>query len=112
MAGKYHLKKSASDKFMFNLKAGNGEVILTSELYETKASALNGIASVQKNSQDEGRFEVRENSKGEPYFILKAGNGQEIGRSEYYSSKSACEGGMNSVMKNGATETIDDTTSE
>lgn len=112
MAGKYQLKKSASDKFMFNLKAGNGEVILTSELYESKAAAQNGIASVQKNSQDESRFEVRENSKGEPYFILKAGNGQEIGRSEYYSSKASCENGMQSVMKNGASETIDDTTAE
>ena len=46
MAGKFELKKSKNDKYFFNLLAGNGQIILSSEMYESKASALNGIASV------------------------------------------------------------------
>ena len=49
---------------------------------------------------DEGRFERRESAKGDPYFVIKAGNGQEIGRSEMYSSKASMENGIESVMKN------------
>lgn len=111
MAGKYEIKLSANGKHHFNLKAGNGQVILSSELYESKPACLNGIESVKKNSGDAGRFEKRTNAKGEPYFILKAGNGQEIGRSEYYSSDAACQNGIDSVMKNGPdADTVDTTT--
>lgn len=108
MAGKFDLKKTASNQFMFNLKAGNGQVILSSELYETKASAENGIASVQKNAGDAGRYERRESKKGEPYFVLKAANGQVIGMSEMYSSQAAMENGIQSVMTNGPLATIQD----
>jgi uncharacterized protein len=52
MAGKFVLKKGSSGKFHFNLVAGNGQVIATSEAYESKAAALNGIESVQKNAPD------------------------------------------------------------
>jgi uncharacterized protein YegP (UPF0339 family) len=110
MAGKFELKKAKDGQFMFNLKAANGQVILTSELYKTKASAENGIESVRKNSNREGAFEERTNSRGEPYFILKATNGQEIGRSEYYSSKAAMENGIASVKKNAPEAKIDDVT--
>jgi hypothetical protein len=50
MAGKFVLKKGSTGKFHFNLMAGNGQVIATSESYESKASALNGIQSVQTNA--------------------------------------------------------------
>ena len=110
MAGKFELKKSKSDKFHFNLKAGNGQIILSSEMYETKPAALNGIESIKKNAAEESRFEKRVNSKNEPFFILKAGNGQEIGRSEYYSSESAMNNGIESVRKNAPDATVDDTT--
>ena len=50
MSGKFDLKKSTNEQFFFNLKAGNGQVILTSELYKAKAGALNGIESVRKNA--------------------------------------------------------------
>ena len=53
MAGKFDLKKSPSGKYMFNLKAGNNQIILTSELYDSKAGAQNGIASVKKNAGDD-----------------------------------------------------------
>ncbi len=110
MAGKFEIKKSTNGKFHFNLKAGNGQIILSSEMYETKPACQNGIESVKKNAPEEGRFERRKSSKGDPYFILKAGNGQEIGRSEMYSSDSAMENGIESVKKNAPTaETADAT---
>jgi len=110
MAGKFELKKSKDGQFMFNLKAANGQVILTSELYKTKPSAENGIESVRKNSAREGAFEVKANAKGEPYFILKATNGQEVGRSEYYSSTKAMENGIESVKKNAPEAKVEDLT--
>lgn len=110
MAGKFELKKAKDGQIMFNLKASNGQVILTSELYKTKPSAENGIESVRKNATREGAFEVKTNAKGEPYFILKATNGQEVGRSEYYSSKSAMENGIESVKKNAPDAKIEDLT--
>lgn len=110
MAGKFEIKQSANGKFHFNLKAGNGQIILSSEMYESKSACENGIESVRKNGTDEGRFEKRTNAKGEPYFILKSGNHQEIGRSEYYSSDSACQNGVESVMKNAGDAEVVDTT--
>ncbi len=110
MAGKFEIKKSKSDKFHFNLKAGNGQIILSSEMYDGKPACLNGIESVKKNAVDDKRFEKRESSKGDPYFILKAGNGQEIGRSEMYSSMSACDNGIQSVKTNAPDAATDDTT--
>jgi uncharacterized protein YegP (UPF0339 family) len=52
VAGKFELKKTANGQFHFNLKAGNGEIIATSEMYESKASAQNGIDSVKRNAAD------------------------------------------------------------
>ena len=89
MAAKFELKKAKDGQFMFNLKAANGQVILTSELYKQKSSAENGIESMRTNARREGAFETKANAKGEPYFIMKATNGQEIGRSEYYSGNSS-----------------------
>ena len=91
---------------MFNLIATNGQVILTSELYKTKASAQNGIASVQKNGVDEKNFEFRMTKSEQPYFVLKAAKHQEIGRSQYYSSQAAAQKGVESVMNNASTEDI------
>ena len=110
MAGKFELKKSSNGKIHFNLKAGNGQIILSSEIYESRAAAENGIESVKKNAADEKRFERRTSKKDEPYFVLKAGNGQEIGRSEMYSSNAAMENGIESVMKNAPEAPTDDQT--
>ena len=110
MAGKFDLKISPSGKFMFNLKAGNSQIILTSQLYESKDAAENGIASVQKNAADDNRYERKESKNGAPSFVLKATNGQTIGKSESYSSVSAMENGIESVKKNGPTAEIADNT--
>jgi uncharacterized protein len=110
MAGKFEIKKSSNGKFHFNLKAGNGQIILSSELYEKKPACENGIESVKKNAADDARYERRKSSKGDPYFVLKASNGQEIGRSEMYSSDAAMENGIESVKKNAPPAETSDTT--
>ena len=102
MAGKFVVFKGKDGQDYFRLKAGNGEVILSSEGYKARKSCENGIESVRKNSQDESRFEIRTAKDGREYFILKAGNGQEIGRSQMYKSGSGCQNGMKSVAKNAA----------
>jgi uncharacterized protein len=108
MAGKYKLKAAKGGQFMFNLHAGNHQVILTSESYGDRAGAMNGIKSCQNNSQKDSMFERKVAKDGSPYFVLKAGNGQTIGKSEMYSSNSAMENGIKSVMTNGASTTVDE----
>lgn len=110
MAGLFELGKSSNGQYKFVLKAGNGEIILTSELYTTKNSAENGIASVQTNSPLSERYELKESSNGKFYFNLKAANHQVIGTSQMYSSKQSRETGITSVKNNGPTTTIKDNT--
>lgn len=106
MAAKFELKVAKNGKFHFNLLAGNGQIILQSEMYESKAAAENGIASIKKNASDDARYERKESAKGDPFFTLKAANHQVIGQSEQYSSKSAMENGIESVKKNAPDATI------
>lgn len=106
MNGYYELKKTASDKWMFNLKAGNHEVILTSQSYEARQGATNGIESVRKNGLSPECFEKKTSSGGQPYFNLLAGNAQIIGTSEMYSSETARDNGIVSVMKNCASDKV------
>ena len=109
MPAKYDIQRARDGQFHFHLKAANGEIILSSELYRTRAGAKNGIASVQRNGSDPDRFERREDKRGEPYFVLKAGNHQIIGTSEMYESAAAMEKGIKSVIKN-ATANVHDLT--
>lgn len=110
MAGWYELSKSKDGQFRFELKAGNAETILTSELYKTRAAAENGIASVQTNAALDERYERKTASNGKPFFNLKAANHQIIGSSEMYSSEAARDGGIASVKNNGASTTVKDNT--
>lgn len=112
MAAKYDLKVAKNGNFFFNLKAANGQVILSSEMYNTKRRALDGIESVKKNGGDEKRFEVKSSKNGDPYFVLKAGNGQVIGKSEMYKSTSSMKNGIASVQKNAAGARVDDQTDD
>lgn len=106
MTGYYELKRSGSTGFMFNLKAGNHETILTSQTYAGKDGAKKGIASVQTNSSNEDRVERKVAKDGTAYFVLSATNGEIIGTSEMYSSTSARDKGIESVKTNGRTTTI------
>jgi uncharacterized protein YegP (UPF0339 family) len=108
--GKFVITKRTNGEFQFNLKAGNGQTILTSEGYTTKAACLNGIESVKTNSQDDNRFDRKESSNGKPYFNLKATNGQIIGNSEMYESTAARENGIESVKTNAPSGATDDQT--
>lgn len=110
MPGWYELSKNTKGQYRFVLKAGNGETILSSEQYESKSSALNGIESVRKNSGDDGRFDRKVASNGKPYFNLKAGNHQIIGTSEMYESEKARDNGIASVKTNGSSGTTKDNT--
>ena len=106
----YELKKDSSGQFRFNLKAGNGEVILSSESYTQKESALAGIESVRTNGPSESNYEKKTSSSNQPYFVLKAQNGQVIGRSEMYSSEAARNNGIASVQKNCTSKEVKDLT--
>lgn len=108
MAARFVLSKGKTGKYSFTLKAGNGEVILTSQAYEAHASALNGIDSVRENAGKAERFEKLASKKSEPYFVLKAANTQIIGKSEMYSSTRSRDNGIASVQRNAATAVLDD----
>ena len=107
--GTYVLKNSGT-QFHFTLVAGNGKVILSSERYTTKASALGGIQSVKDNSPHDARYERKNASNGSAMFNLKSSNGQVVGTSETYSSAAAREIGIDSVKTNGPTASIRDDT--
>ena len=87
-------------EFQFNLKSGNGEVILTSEGYTTKTGCKNGIESVKKNSHINGRYDKKTSKNGKFYFNLKAINGQIIGTSEMYETEKSRDNGIASVQSN------------
>jgi len=108
MAGKFELKKGSTGKFSFNLKAGNGQVIFTSQAYADKRSANAGIKSVKTNAGKADRYERKSSSKGQAYFTMTATNGQVIGKSQMYTGVPGMEKGIQSVMKNApAAETVD-----
>ncbi|PZR20059.1 MAG: hypothetical protein DI539_11935 [Flavobacterium psychrophilum] len=106
--GKFVITKRANGEYQFNLKAGNGQVILGSEGYTTKSACENGIDSVKKNAPDDDRYDRKESSNGKPFFNLKAGNGQIIGSSEMYESVAARENGIESVKKNAPDASVED----
>ncbi len=108
--GKFVMTTRTNGEFQFNLKAGNGQVILTSEGYTSKAACENGISSVRKNAEDSSRFETKTSTDAKFYFNLKASNGQVIGSSEMYESSAARDNGISSVMENAPTaEMVDET---
>jgi uncharacterized protein len=108
MAAKFEIKKGSSGQFSFNLKAANGEVILTSETYPEKHSAESGIDSVKANAAEDSHYDRKTAKNGQPYFVLRAKNGEVIGRSEMYNSAAAMENGIVSVKKNAVDARIED----
>lgn len=113
--GKFEIKKTKNGGFMFNLKAGNGEVIATSETYNTLDACKNGVNSVMTNApaaavedqtvegyetEKNPKFEIYADKKGEFRFRLKAKNGQIIATGEGYKAKASCKNGIESIKKN------------
>lgn len=112
--GKFVVKATKTG-FVFNLKAGNGEVIATSEIYTTEAACMKGVESVRKNVADakledqtvaevaavtNPKFELYTDKAGEFRFRLKARNGEIIAVSEGYKAKASCLNGIDSVRRN------------
>jgi len=91
------------EEYRFRLKADNGQIILSSEGYTSKASCLNGIESVRKNSSDPKRFTKTTTPTNMFRFSITAANSQIIGTSQNYKSESGRNNGVESVMKNAAT---------
>ena len=105
--GKFVIDTRKNGDFHFNLKAGNGQIILSSQGYSSRDACMNGIESVKKNGSDDSRFERKTSTNGKFYFNLKAGNGQIIGSSEMYESEASCEKGIESVKKNAPDATVE-----
>ena len=110
MAGKFELYKDASDEYRFRLKAGNGEIILTSEGYKNKAGAENGIDSVKTNAPVDARYERKMSTNDKYFFNLRAANAQVIGTSEMYETAAGRDNGIESVKTNAPTAVTDDQT--
>jgi len=117
--GKYVISKTVKGNPRFDLVAGNGEVILSSQIYQARKGALKGIRSVIKNApiaavvdftdkkaKDEKnpKFAIKKAKNGEVFFELIAANGQVIGVSETYTTMIACKNGIKSVKKNAKSE--------
>ena len=98
--GTFLITTRTNGEFQFVLKAGNGQVILASEGYTTKAACENGVASVKTNAQVATRFDSLESKNGKFYFNLKATNGQIIGTSQMYEATSSRDNGIASVASN------------
>ncbi len=108
MPGKFEIKTAKTGRVHFNLKASNGQIILTSEKYETRKAAEKGIESVRKNAANDKRFERKTAKDGSAYFVLKASNGEPIGKSEMYKTVKSMENGIASVGKNAPDSPVTD----
>lgn len=106
--GKFEVYTDKANKFRFRLKASNGQTILASQGYSTKAACMNGIESVKKNSSDDSKFLRLKAKDGSPYFDIIAGNKQVIGSSQMYSSEESMEKGIASVKNNAADAPVEE----
>lgn len=107
---KFQIYKGKDDQFYFRLYAANGQNILGSEGYTTKANCQQGIESAQAQAVDAAHFEVQQTADGRFHFHLLAANKQVIGTSQMYASKQTCEQGIHSVQTNAAQAPVEDTT--
>jgi uncharacterized protein YegP (UPF0339 family) len=108
MRGTFELLRGKSGQVHFNLLASNRRVVLTSEAYKRKQSALNGIASVKKNAKKRDNFEKRTAKDGKHYFVLLAHNGEIVGQSQMYAHASSAYIGIRSVMNNAPAAKVSD----
>ena len=108
--GVFEIYKDRKGEFRFRLKAANGEIILASEGYKSKASCMNGLGSAQKNGSNPDRYQSNQAKNGKHHFVLKAANHQVIGTSQLYDSERGMMTGMKSVQKNAENAKIEDLT--
>lgn len=108
--GKFTITTRTNGEFQFNLLATNGQVILTSQGYASKATCMNGVESVRTNAPDDGRYDRQTAANGKFYFTLKAANSQVIGNSQMYESAATRDNGIESVKNNAPDASVDDQT--
>lgn len=108
MPAVFEVYKDKGGKHCFRLRAGNGEVILTSQRYASKSGCKNGIESVRKNARSVKNFEKTTTRNGKPRFNLLAANRKVIGTSETYNSTGARDNGIKSVKTNAPKAKIKD----
>ena len=101
MSGKYVLHLAGASQFHWDLTAANAKTILSSQIYTAKSGAETGIESCRANSADDAHYARLTSSKNQPYFVLKAGNGEIIGTSQMYSSAAARDQGIASCQEHG-----------
>lgn len=104
--GKFVIKSATNGQYYFNLKANNGEIILTSEQYTTKAACQNGTDSVKANAKDDSKYDKKKSTNDKYYFNLKAVNGQIIGTSQMYETSTGRDKGIESVKANAPGATV------
>ena len=99
--GKFAVSASRGGGNYFNLKATNGQVILTSVMYASRADCNGAIESVREYCTDDSRYDRKISADNKPYFNLTSSGGQVLGKSEMYESAASMENGIASVKKNG-----------
>ena len=99
MTGFYTVFLGRNSQYYFNLKSGNGQIILSSEGYTTKQSCLTGIDSVKANSPNDDRYDRLDSRNNQYYFNLKSSNGQIIGTSELYTTTSSRNQGIETCKR-------------
>jgi uncharacterized protein YegP (UPF0339 family) len=108
--GTFIIKQRSNSEFQFNLQAGNGKNILSSEGYTSRAGCDGGIESVRKNAPQDARYDRLNSSNGKFYFNLKATNGQVIGTSEMYETAYSRDEGIEAVMRIAPDASVSDQT--
>ena len=98
--GTFEISKRVYENFMFNLKASNREIIMTSQGYTSKSACQNGIESVKTNCSKKKLFTEEKAKDGSYYFNLTAANTLVIGTSQMYTSAQGRDNGIDSVRKN------------
>ena len=107
---KFQIYKGKDEQFYFRLRAGNGEIILSSEAYVSKSGCSNGINSVKQNSVLDNQFKKKISKDKNNYFVLNSTNGEIIGASEMYSSDAARDKGINAVKDTASNAEVEDLT--
>lgn len=96
----FQVRTGKDGQYYFNLTAKNGQIILASEGYKAKDGCENGIESLKRISQEEKSYVRKTTKDGQSYFMIRASNGQSVGRSETYKTKESMENGIKSVKTN------------
>lgn len=111
MTNSRFILKRTGNQFFFGLQAaGNSGIIMTSQRYTRRASALEGIAAVKMCASHASQFRRQRSTRGESYFVLRAANGEVIGTSDMYSSAGAREAGIAAVQTHAPEASVDDQT--